>query len=293
MLLHSTRLLASASFVSLRGRETGALSKFPTAVSEAKSDLRGFHGELIRNFSQVDFLRENPEHFKRLFTEGHCDWDISCIAASPDQHASDTPTIVPCVKGIPPSLQIDLKPSAKVHRIGGRRHSDVSQVTRRVPSWNIQTAAERDRQMSEVAANPNALPKSFKRGAIGTSLLVIELKMPVDKIANGLDPFPSWSRIAKGQPGKIHQLAVNFAISAWQKKSQEGDGQLSDMELLRVWCADVEFTAVVEDGVAKNAEPTSRSAYATAVVTESVIIFLAGQIGIGREPLGLKKVRLT
>jgi hypothetical protein len=59
---------------------------------------------------------------------------------------------MPSIKGIPTSPQVDLKLGAKVHRIRNRRHSNVSQITGCVPSWNVQAPAERDCQVGEVAA---------------------------------------------------------------------------------------------------------------------------------------------
>ena len=63
-----------------------------------------------------------------------------------------------------------------------------SQITGCVPGWNVHTPAERDGQMREISANADWLPKSFKCSSIGTSLLIIELKMFMDKVANRLNP---------------------------------------------------------------------------------------------------------
>src|SRR5580704_11002349 len=100
---------------------------------------------------------------------------------------------MPSVKGIPSSLQEDLKPSAKVHRIGISRDANITQITRGVACGDIHAAAKGNCQMGKITANPYLLSKSLQRSSIGTSLLIIEAKMAMDKFADRLNPFPSGS----------------------------------------------------------------------------------------------------
>ncbi|MGA8657552.1 MAG: hypothetical protein WB586_15510 [Chthoniobacterales bacterium] len=54
-----------------------------------------------------------------------------------------------------------------------------------------QTPTQRDSEMGEIAADANALSKGVKFSAIRSSLLVIELHMAMDKVADGLNARPS------------------------------------------------------------------------------------------------------
>src|ERR1700751_368841 len=123
---------------------------------------------------------------------------------------------MPRIEGIPLPLQVNLKPSTKVHRIRDGRHSYVPQIAGCVLGWNIQAPAERNCQVREVSPNPDLLPKSFECSTIGTSLLIIEAEMAMDKVANRLNPFPSGSYLSKGTPSKIYKFAVDLAISTRQ-----------------------------------------------------------------------------
>src|ERR1700722_13554291 len=98
---------------------------------------------------------------------------------------------MPSVKGIPSSLQEDLKPSAKVHRIRIRRDTNITQITRGVACGDIHAAAQGNRQMGKIAADTNPLAKPIERGAIGASFLIIESEMAMDKVANRLNPLPA------------------------------------------------------------------------------------------------------
>src|ERR1700676_5273003 len=101
-------------------------------------------------------------------------------------------------------MQVDLKPSAEIHRIRNERHSNVSQIAGCVPRRNVQAPTERNRQMCEIATNSDPFSERLERRAIRTSSLIVELKMSMNKIANRLDPFPSRSGSPKVKPGKVH-----------------------------------------------------------------------------------------
>jgi hypothetical protein len=57
------------------------------------------------------------ECFQSLWTENHCDRDISCITAPSDDDASDSAPVMPSVKRVPTSVRADIEPSAEVHRV--------------------------------------------------------------------------------------------------------------------------------------------------------------------------------
>src|SRR5271168_270105 len=114
------------------------------------------------------------------------------------------------VKGVPSSLQEDLKPSAEVHRIGVTRDANITEITRGVAGGDIHAAAQGNRQMGKIAADANPLAKTIERGAIGASFLIIESEMAMDKVANRLNPLPAGGCLAKSPPSEIHKLAVNL-----------------------------------------------------------------------------------
>jgi hypothetical protein len=85
---------------------------------------------------------------------------MGLVERLPDQYASNATTVVPSIKCIPLALKINLKPSTKVHRIRHWRNFDVTQITSRIPSWNVQAAAKRNRQMREVSTHADLFPES-------------------------------------------------------------------------------------------------------------------------------------
>ena len=147
--------------------------------------------------------------------------------------------------------------------------------------------------MREVAANPDLFPISCECGTIGTRLLIIELKMLMDLIANRLNPFPSRACLTKGTAGEMHKLAINLTISAWQKELQDGRRELRDIQLCRLRRVYIELTAVTDDCLAAKAERTGRGIDPPAMVAESVVIFFDMKIWIGRKPLGFNEVGHT
>ena len=54
---------------------------------------------------------------------------------------------------------------------GSARHADIAQIAGAIARRDIHAAAERDRQMGEVAADAFALGIAFRRGAVGAGML--------------------------------------------------------------------------------------------------------------------------
>ena len=55
--------------------------------------------------------------------------------------------------------------------------------------------------MREISANADSLPKSFKCSSIGTSLLIIKLKVFMDKVANRLNTTADDEFLLLGRSG--------------------------------------------------------------------------------------------
>src|ERR1700760_4247346 len=95
---------------------------------------------------------------------------------------------------MPLATQISLEPARKIHRRVHRRYADVTQITCAIPRRYVHAAAERDRQMGEVATHPGTLLIGFPGGLGCARVLVPKLKVVVDEVADGLHPSPSKRR---------------------------------------------------------------------------------------------------
>src|SRR4026209_2894861 len=98
-------------------------------------------------------VRETRE---RVGTEGVADRDIRRIASTRDQRAADPRDVVPWIERVPAASDIGFEPGGEIHRTIRRRHADIAEIAGAVAGRNVHAAAERDRQMREVAAHPFA-----------------------------------------------------------------------------------------------------------------------------------------
>src|SRR5271166_3309103 len=91
------------------------LQKLHLGQSPVKSELKdssGFGHEPIANSSSVDLFCENSKELKRLLAKGNCNRYVSGIATYPDENSPNSTAVMPCIKGVPLALQINLKPGA-------------------------------------------------------------------------------------------------------------------------------------------------------------------------------------
>ena len=81
--------------------------------------------------------------------------DKATSAASRPRAISIRPIrgIVPRVEGIPTALQKHLEPGTEIHRVGNRRHADITEIAGAVARRDIHAAAQCDREMGKVAAH--------------------------------------------------------------------------------------------------------------------------------------------
>src|SRR5271170_1747975 len=106
-------------------------------------------------FPGCDFVGHNSKLLQPGGSEGCGDGDVRRIASEGHQYAADSRHVVACVECPPAAIEVSLKPGTEIH---GRRsgHADIAEISGRIARWNIQTAAESDRQMLEIAADAAA-----------------------------------------------------------------------------------------------------------------------------------------
>ena len=121
----------------------------------------------------------------------HSDGYVAGVAAATNHDPTDPAGVVASIKSVPPVAQKHFEPSAKIHRIRTWRNPDIAQITRYVTRRKIEATAQRDRQVSKVAANTDPFTKSVKSRAVGSRLHVVKPDMPVDKVANPLHALPT------------------------------------------------------------------------------------------------------
>jgi hypothetical protein len=80
--------------------------------------------------------------------------------------------------------------------------------------------------VGEVAANPNLLPESVRRGAVRASFLIVESYVPMDEVANGLNPFPSGLGLLESGPREVSKFAIHLALdSAKETPAPQWEGR--------------------------------------------------------------------
>jgi len=169
--------------------------------------------------------------------------------------------------------KVSLEPGTEVHRVGDRRDADIAEIAGSVTRRDIQAAAERYRQVREIAADANPLVKGVERRAVSASFQVIEPEMAMDKIANRLHPGPTRWRITEGSPGKIKQFAIYLAVTAGEKERQGLQRQLTDVVLGRFRGVNVQLARVANDSLIQKTNHTSWRVNPAAAVAKSIEIF--------------------
>src|ERR1700744_4251987 len=165
-----------------------------------------------------DLEGRHLEALERVLAEGHGDRHVARVAAARHHDAADARRVVARVEGVPAVAEEDLEPGAEVHRIRHRRDADVAEIARAIARGDVHAAAQRDRQVREVAADAGPLAEAVQRGARGARGLVVELQVVVDEVADRLHASPAHRRAAEGVPRELHQLAVDLAIAAGEQE---------------------------------------------------------------------------
>jgi hypothetical protein len=172
----------------------------------------------VRGATWINLFGDNAKIFEKMLPEHHGDRNVARVASTSDQDAPNPAAVMPRIEGMPVSAKIGFEPGAEIHWIGISRDANITQVARGVACGDIHAAAQGNRKMGKIAADANPLAKTIERGAIGASFQIIEAEMAMDEVANGLHLSPSSGNGAEGLPGEVHQLAVDFTVTARQDK---------------------------------------------------------------------------
>src|SRR5207253_1831784 len=120
-----------------------------------------------------------------------------------DQYAADPRGVVPRIERVPIAAKKNLEPGREIHWRRVWRHSDISQIARAVPRWDVHAAAERNREVGEVAAYAEAFVVGLQSCACRTRVLIVKGNVVVDIVANGLDARTSGGCLAEQRPGAV------------------------------------------------------------------------------------------
>ena len=83
--------------------------------------------------------------------------DVGGVAPAGDQDATNPWLIMSGVEGEPSIAEKDFEPGVEIHWRRVWRNADVAKLTVAVAGRNVEATAQSDRQMSEVAADADAL----------------------------------------------------------------------------------------------------------------------------------------
>lgn len=103
--------------------------------------------------------------------------DVRGVTPARHQDASDAWRVVARVECLPASAEVNLKPSAEIHRRTVRGHTDVAKVTGAIACRNIHVTAQRNRKVSEVATHTGSFGISIPGGFGWAGVLVTERYM--------------------------------------------------------------------------------------------------------------------
>src|SRR5208282_341219 len=110
----------------------------------------------------------------------------------------------------------------------------VAEIAGAIARRNIHTAAERDREMGEVAAHAAALGMRVPGGFGRAGVLVAEFDAVVDVVADRLHQRPAFCDIAELGPRDLYET-IGFAVTAAEQIDQRLDRELLQGMLICVW----------------------------------------------------------
>src|SRR4029453_227479 len=216
-------------------------------------------------------IRPYLEAPQRVGAEGVGDGNVGGVAAASDQDAADAGHVVARVERVPASAEIGLEPAGEIHRAIGRRHADVAEIAGAIARRNVHAAAEGDSEVGVVAAHASALLVGLPRRLGGAGMLVAELNVVMDEIADRLDAPPTCGRVAEQAPGDLGQ-AVGLAVATAEEKDDRLVGQFLDRLLRRRGGHHVERAAVAHGAIAREADSARGRHEATAPVAEAIAV---------------------
>lgn len=145
----------------------------------------------------------NPEAAQGVGSECTADRDVGCIATARDQDPADARSVIARVECVPAAAKEYLEPSREIPDAVGRWHSDVAQVAGTVTRRDVHTAAERYRQVIEIATYADPVIKGFQCGPRIFRVLIAKRDVPVDIIANCLDAAPPCRTLPEKIPRNV------------------------------------------------------------------------------------------
>lgn len=149
------------------------------------------------------------------------------------------------IDGVPMSAEINLEPRIKIHGVGIEWNTDVTKIARAITRRNVHTAAQRDREVSEIATDACLVGKAPVGGPQDVRLLVVEGYMVVYEVQDRCNAWPSRWRCRELSPGKIAE-AVRIAITAAKQEDQDIIGQILDIVLNSIHGNEVRLAAVID-----------------------------------------------
>src|SRR6516225_7087446 len=114
------------------------------------------------------------EALQRVGAERGANCHVGGIAATRHQDTADAWGIVPRVERVPPIAEIDLEPSAEIHRIGIRQNANIAEIACAIARGDVHAAAECNCQMRKVSAHAAALESDLGSGPGGARVLIAE-----------------------------------------------------------------------------------------------------------------------
>src|ERR1700733_5973476 len=136
-------------------------------------------------------------------SEGRDHRNVGGVPASRDQDAADPWLIVPRVEGEPTAAEKDFEPGVEIHRRRVNGNADVAQIAIAVARGNVETSAQRNGEMGEVATDADALRQGLVRRPCRPRLGITEPETLMNEIADRLHARPSAIDTAEGVPGEI------------------------------------------------------------------------------------------
>src|SRR4029077_4875514 len=98
--------------------------------------------------------------------------------------------------------------------------------------------------MSKVTAHAYSFPKGLQRRPVRSRLQIIKTQVAMDEIAYCLNSCPTGGGFLECVPRKIEELAIHFAVAAWQQECQCRVRQIVDFGLSDIRLGYVRLTAV-------------------------------------------------
>jgi hypothetical protein len=147
------------------------------------------------------------------------------------------------VKSVPAIAKVDFEPRGKIHRLLGRRYTDITKIAGAIARWNVHATTQSHRKVCEIATHPALLGESVPCRARRPRVFVTEGQVLVHEIANGLDQRPPFGDIAKKRPSSLEQ-SIGFAISTTEEINEHVRGKvlkkvLAGIVAHLVWCSTI------------------------------------------------------